>query len=92
MELEDGLPVLALIFENKNNGKTVFSSLLSAIGANDSSNRLRVSIIQNISSAEPFNYKVMLCENPHVGGSKVFTMISRIQIMTPSSDEILKGF
>lgn len=92
LELEDGLPVLALLFENKNNGKTVFSSLLSAIGANDSSNRLRVSIIQTISSAEPFNYKVMLCENPRIGGSKVFTMISRIQMMTPTSDVNLKRF
>ena len=81
-----------MLFENKNNGKTVFSSLLSAIGANDSSNRLRVSIIQNISSQEPFNYKVMLCENPRIGGSKVFTMISRINMMTPTSDVNLKRF
>jgi hypothetical protein len=92
LELKDGLPVLLLLFENKNNGKTVFSSLLSAIGTNDSSNRLRVPIIQNISSQEPFNYKIMLCENPRIGGSKAFTMISRINMMTPTSDVNLKRF
>lgn len=92
IEMKDGLPVLALLFENERAGKAVFLSLLSTIGPQDSLNRLRISIIQNVSIEEPFNYTVMLSENPHYGDSKRYTMISRINTMTPILDNNLKRF
>jgi hypothetical protein len=88
----NNLPIMALIFDNEQGAQDVFKSLISAIGTIDKSERLRVSVIKNTSKDEPYNYKIMLCENPKINEAKVFSIISRFLEITPSSDKNIENF
>lgn len=87
------IPGLYLLFENTNEGSAVFSDLLDEVGINDKSNRLRVVIVKGISVNDAAHYRVIVSENINsVNKNKLMTMISRINTMTPNSNENLERF
>jgi len=86
------IPVLLLIFDNEIAGKNIFKNLFSELGAKDSLNRLRVSIIRKISLKEPYSYRVSVTENPRAKEANLVTMIYRLNTMTPTTDKNLNTF
>jgi hypothetical protein len=87
------IPGLYLFFDNTKEGSAVFSDLFDEVGLNDSNNRLRVVIVKGISTNDASHYRMVISENiSNVNKNKLMTMISRIQTMTPNSNENLDHF
>lgn len=89
----DDIPGLYLLFDNPKEGSAVFSDLFDEVGLNDRNNKLRVVIVKGISVNDAAHYRVVVSENiTSVNKNKFMTMISRINTMTPNSNENLDRF
>lgn len=86
-------PYMFLLFQDREQGLRIFKDLISQLTPVDQNNRLSISIIRGIDKYNPAHYRVVISEN--IKGedkAKLFTMISRIQTMEPSSDSNLRTF
>jgi len=89
----DGIPGLHLFFDNSNEGSVVFSDLFDEVGASDSGNRLRITIVKGISIRDMAYYRIVISENiKNANKHKIMTMISRINTMTPKNSVNLDRF
>lgn len=88
----NGTVEMALLFENKDQAITVFDDLLKEIGSEDSSNRLRVTIVRHIDKNSPAHYRVCVGENSGIGEKKILQMKSRINTMIPPDSKNLDQF
>lgn len=88
----DGTPSLTLVFKDQTAALAIFKNLSKELGQADETNRLRVSIIRNISAKSPAHYRVCIAENPTVHSKKRLQMIARKNTMTPNNDLNLNNF
>lgn len=89
----DGVPGIDLIFADATGGYEIFRDLVAEVGVNNNKSRLLVNILKGISVNEPHNYRVQICENFDTSSaSKLTTFISRLNTMTPASNENLRNF
>ena len=93
---DEAAPVLALMFRDEEAARQIFKEWRQELGIQDEGDKLRVSIIRGIDQDSPFNYRIVIGTNlPAVsaGPSVRYTnVISRMNTMTPSSDENLGRF
>ena len=89
-------PVLALVFKDEESAKQIFGGWRQELGVEDESDTLRVTIIRGIDQGNPFNYRVVIGINlpkDSAGlGTRYTSVISRINTMTPTSDDNLVRF
>ena len=95
--LDDSMPpVLALMFRDQVAARQIFKDWRLELGAQDESDRLRVSIIRGIDQENPSKYRVVIGANISTAFAqpdvRYVTMISRVNTMEPSSDENLERF
>lgn len=89
-------PFLALIFEDGDAAKLIFSAWKSQCGDQDEGDMLRLSIITGISKANPAEYAVTIGPNISSmldsGVSKIPLVLSRMHRMVPTSSKNLDIF
>lgn len=86
-------PGLYLLFKDVSAGEDIFKDLISSVGLSDSKSRLRVCIVKGISVKNPAHYRVLISENmKNTPMTKIMTMISRINTMTPDNNVNLDRF
>ena len=88
-------PVLCLAFLNEGPAAAIFRGLCGRFGRDDPDNKLRIAIIRGVRSSNPRAYAVIVGPNADslpLDGAKTFEMVSRFQVMTPSSSENLDRF
>ena len=89
-------PVLAILFEDIESGKKIFSAWRKKIGFRDDEDRIRVSIVQGIDRKNPHHYRVGIGSNlqKHTGkkGIRFFVLMTRMHTMTPQSSKNLDMF
>ncbi|WP_289107325.1 hypothetical protein [uncultured Pseudoalteromonas sp.] len=89
----DGTTGIDLIFSDEGAGDQVFQDLIDEVGIENRQSRLQVNILKGVSTKEPNNYRVQICENFDASSlSKQTTMISRLNTMTPASGDNLRNF
>ena len=101
----DRPPIIAFGFKNPKIGSDIFSEIKDVIGSDDSSNKLRLSIITGTQKENIFSYKVLIGPNEnyikeHVDAfsgrtpesTDLVVNVTRISEMTPSSSVNLDGF
>lgn len=89
----DGSPGIDLIFADETAGSEIFGDLFAEVGINNKESRLQVNILKGISVIEPHNYRVQICENFDTNSpSQLMTVVSRLNTMTPASNENLNRF
>lgn len=89
------LPVLAFAFEDGQAGQAIFRAWRERWGNEDKNDVLRLAIIRGVSRQNPAEYAVVVGPNlRHLGGQegKTFTVVSRINRMTPTSTANLDAF
>ncbi|HFG6990484.1 toll/interleukin-1 receptor domain-containing protein [Acinetobacter baumannii] len=100
---ENDIPILGFGFENPDYGKLIFDAISNRVGKNDTSEKIRISIVTEVDKENIAYYKVMI--GPNVSyldelsegtdlqdEEKLFMAISRINLMTPSSSINLDNF
>ena len=89
-------PILALSFGNREAADKIFANWIDELGSRDECESLRVSIVRGISRRNPYSYRVVIGTNPSAHlfspDKKLAVMVSRIQMMEPSSDANLLRF
>jgi hypothetical protein len=90
-------PFIALLFRDAEAGRKIFADWNSRWGVEDVDDALRVTIVTGIDKKNPHHYAVILGANidqiaktPRSGST--FTMVSRINRMTPATPENLSNF
>jgi hypothetical protein len=90
------VPVLALMFKNRDAGVEIFTHWQKELGKVDKRERLRLTIIRGISRKNSHAYRVVVGSNPEVNmsgdSSRLFFMVNRRHRMEPSSDRNLSAF
>lgn len=91
----DSTPVLALIFNNREPAKRIFSFWKEELGKTDEAEALRISIIRYVDRRHPHHYRVMVGPNLEEAelekGDTCFA-VSRVQQMTPETSDNLDSF
>ena len=90
-----GLPMIGIGFDNEETGKVIFENWRKQLGDEDKNDVVRVAIIRGLSKSRPFQYAVVIGANVfHLKSfpESTFTLISRINRMSPRSDENLINF
>lgn len=91
-----GPPILVLIFEGPTSARQIFEEWRKELGPSDTSERLRVTIVRRISSANPFAYRVVIGSNfgemSSLPGVTYAFLVSRTLTMEPASDTNLVTF
>ena len=89
-------PILTLIFKNPQAARQIFREWRQELGAEDETDRLRVSIIRGIDQNNPWKYRVALGANMATAfarpGVRFATINFRLNTMNPSFDENLVRF
>lgn len=86
-------PWMVLCFENGEAAAEILTQLVGDIGNNDPQNRLRITIIRNISRKRPSHYRVVIGSNVDTKDfRKVGVFVSRVHTMTPDSTANLDEF
>jgi hypothetical protein len=92
----NALPILALVFGNREAAGQIFKLWEQELGRIDEADALRVCIIRGINKREPHHYRVVLgsnLESAIVKSDAAFLAVAqRIHTMTPSSSENLESF
>lgn len=92
MYFDDSPPIIFLGFK-KEGGKNVFMDLYEQLGQVDNLERLRFSIIREVSKDNPYHYRVLITENIMINDKyKLMTMLIRFHEMTPSSNQNWSNF
>jgi hypothetical protein len=90
------VPVLALMFGNKDAGAEIFAHWRNELGTVDKKERLRLTIIRGINKRNVHVYRVLVGINPEANLSgdkpKLLFMVNRTHTMEPSSDRNLSAF
>ncbi|MBQ4107580.1 MAG: hypothetical protein IJC73_08415 [Lentisphaeria bacterium] len=93
LEVPGQFIVLGIVFDDINYGYKTFEDLRRKVGLFDEKNKIRVSIIKGINSAEPLHYRVVIGENlPKEENARLTIFISRLNEMHPVSSENLDNF
>lgn len=100
---ENDIPILGFGFENPDYGKLIFDAISNRVGKNDTSEKIRISIVTEVDKENIAYYKVMI--GPNISyldelsegtdlqdEEKLFMAVSRINLMTPSSSINLDNF
>ena len=88
-------PLLMLLFENNEFGNQIFKDWRNRIGAVDTDEELRISIIRGINKNKPHDYRVLISANLKKADSaknKQVLIINRIHMMTPNNSFNLEQF
>jgi hypothetical protein len=91
-------PFLALLFLDIESATSIFKEWIEQLGSEDSSERLRVSIITGINRENPAAYRMTIGENPKwetlakPATATQFVLVSRIREMNPASSANLDLF
>jgi hypothetical protein len=88
----DGTPGLTLLFDDEKAAESIFDDLKSEVGEVDKSNKLKISIIRQISKRSPAHYRVCISENFAFDDRKMVQMVARKNTMTPSTSDNLDRF
>lgn len=88
----DGTPELILLFEDEKPAQMIFDDLVREVGKEDSSNRMKISIIRNIDKNSPSHYRVCISEKFAFDETKRVQMIARKMTMTPTTSVNLDRF
>ncbi|MEF8712172.1 MAG: hypothetical protein V5B39_01120 [Accumulibacter sp.] len=90
-------PVMGLMFRNMEAASRIFAEWSARFGQADMDDYLRIAIITGVSKANPTHYAVIV--GPNIdriermpGTSKTFTLVSRVNWMTPETTKNLDGF
>jgi hypothetical protein len=89
------LLALALLFQNRDECKQIFSQWNHELGNEDIEERIRVSIITGIDSDNPAAYRVVIGVNPdriQASDNSQFVMTYRINTMEPKDSKNLNQF
>lgn len=92
---ERKLPLMMFAFEQVTVGHKIFSNMAGSIGKEDSAGSLRIALIRGIDKLNPTHYRVVVSQNVDYSkaeASKLQTLLSRINTMTPDSSENLERF
>ena len=90
-----GLPLIGIGFDNEETGKVIFENWRKQVGDEDKNDVVRVAIIRGLSKSRPFEYAVVIGANViHLKAfpENTFTLVSRINRMSPGSDENINKF
>ncbi len=90
-------PLMGLMFRNMEAATWIFADWISRFGQADKGDDLRIAIITGISKVNPTDYVVTIGPNSeHIersaGASKTFSLVSRINRMSPETTHNLDGF
>lgn len=89
-------PILALLFRNPAAAGTIFSDWRAELGSIDTTNKLRVAIIRNISKTNPHWYRIALGTEPTAKAGEAnisyFAVLGRVHTMTPETGENVERF
>jgi hypothetical protein len=86
-------PWMVLGFENGEAAAEILTQLVRDIGNQDPENRLRITIVKNISKQEPTHYRVIIGSNVDAKDFKKFgAVMFRVHTMTPHSSQNLDQF
>lgn len=94
---ESAPPLMGLTFRNMEAATWIFAEWISRFGQADKGDDLRIAIITGISKENPTDYVVVIGPNSeHIervtGASKTFSLVSRINRMSPETPKNLDGF
>ena len=78
------LPMLVVCFKNESGAENLWKHLKKELGEEDILNRLRITIIKNISASSPQHYRVHISEKLVGPSTRLHTNISRFHTMTPN--------
>lgn len=88
-------PILAILFENIEIGRKIFTNWRNEFGIQDESERIRVTIMRAIDAANPMDYRIGIGTNIHLetlDPKKLVVSATRIHTMNPTSTENLDRF
>lgn len=85
-------PNLIIVYEDLMAAAAIFKGLRKELGSKNDTNRLRISIIRKFDKKNPMHYRVCISETPSFKHAKLTNIISRINTMTPVSDNNLNRF
>jgi hypothetical protein len=86
-------PWMVLGFENGEAAAEILRQLVRDVGYDDPRNRLRITIVRNISKRHPSHYRVVIGSNVDTADVKKFAVtVFRVHTMTPDSSVNLDGF
>ena len=91
----DGVPTLALGFDDVEAAKEIFSGWIEQFGRTDNKNAIRVTIVKGISRKHPASYRIVVCGNPEgeAAKGKIYQgNIGRFQTMDTPDGLNLKRF
>ena len=86
--------MIGIGFDNQETGKVIFQNWRKQLGDEDENDVVRVAIIRGLSKSRPFQYAVVIGANViHLRSfpESTFTLVSRINRMSPPSDENLNN-
>jgi hypothetical protein len=89
-------PILAPVFKGANAARQIFAQWRKELGKYDEEERLRITIIRGISTANPYAYRIVIGANPAIGFSrpdiKVAFFVARIRTEEPVTNRSLEAF
>ncbi|MEX8493182.1 hypothetical protein [Sphaerotilus sp.] len=90
-------PFMSLIFRNMGAASQIFSEWSTRFGKADKDDELRIAIITGISKSNPTHYTVVIGGNVDqikitLEANKTFSLVSRINRMSPDTTKNLDGF
>jgi hypothetical protein len=94
-DAKDIPPVLGLAFQNAEPALAIFRGLRERFGWEDKDNNFRVAIIRGVWSSNPHAYAVVVGpgeDQLSTDADRIFKLVSRIVVMTPSSSQNLALF
>lgn len=91
---DNPIPILGIIFSNREAGREIFIQWLKEIGKVDVKGKIRLTIVKGIDKGNPYAYRLIIGANPMVSQSsaRLFNFISRFQKMNPKTSDGLDLF
>lgn len=92
--MNKNLPVLALIFKDRDAGKEIFVQWRQELGEIDIKEQLRITIVRGIDRTQPHAYRMIIGANPSLwpAENKLIAFMSRIHKMDATSPDNLNRF
>jgi tetratricopeptide (TPR) repeat protein len=90
----EGPPIFALIFSNREAGREIFVHWRKELGKVDAQKRMRLAIVRGIDKTHPHAYRVVIGSVPSVSPTRTrfVTLVSRIHRMDATTSENLDRF
>jgi hypothetical protein len=89
---DDGILGLALIFDDFEVGKKIFSDWTKITGGIDKDELIDITIIKGINKHNPYWYRVIVTANRENKDDKYYIITSRVQEMQPEDNKNLTNF